>query len=597
MTLNLHTVATSYFDKLFGGDDKGKVLLVDKHTVPVILMCYTQTELLEHEVVLVETIDNVGSLAVMKNLNCVVYIKPTQELIGYLARELARPHYGPHYRVFFSNCVLKPHLEKLAQADEFEVVDRVCEVFNDYLTVNDNLFSLGRRELSTLDESNHVISVLLALKQCPVIKYQTLLIELRRLALEIVYNINSNSNNNLFDDANPHSDRPPVLLLLDRKHDAITPLLAPWTYQLMLHEYIGIEGNMVKVGDEAFTLSQHQDKFFSELMYLNYGDLTEKFQRYVEQYKLETQATSLDNLRTQLLTELKKLLAKFPEFRKLLGNILKHLALIGELDRQIQVQDMWEIGELQQTLVGDLETQALLRPQMNTVLENPQVLTVNKVKLILLYSVRFPDSHQDLGGFVQRLQDSQMTPEAPTMSQMTLIKRFATMFPHASARLNTASQETGGITNLFTNKKLTFNSFFAPKAQHNDNIYMQYVPQLHRLLAELILPQPAQQTTPQIHDYSTLVPDNLQAKYGTQAAQLAGEVQNIIIYIRGGVTYEEARLVHELSASNSGLNIVIGGDRLLNSDQWLDQMYDMVNSQAHATQPEVDRQAALREIL
>lgn len=595
MTLNLHTVATSYFDKLFSGDDKGKVLLVDKHTVPVISMCYTQTELLEHEVVLVETIDNVARLNVMKNLNCVVYIKPTPELIGFLARELARPHYGPHYRVFFSNTVLKPNLEKLAQADEFEVVQQVCELFNDYLTVNDNLFSLGGGELSTLDESNHVISVLLALKQCPVIKYQTLLIELRRLALEIVYNINSNSNNNLFDDANPNSDRPPVLLLLDRKHDAITPLLAPWTYQLMIHEYIGIDGNVVKVGDDTFTLGQHQDKFFDELMYLNYGDLTEKFQRYVETYKLETQATSLDNLRTQLLTELKKLLAKFPEFRKLLGNILKHLALIGELDRQIQVQDMWEIGELQQTLVGDLETQALLRTQMNAVLDNPQVLTVNKVKLVLLYSVRFKDSHQDLGGFVQRLQNSQLTPEPPTMSQMTLIKRFATMFPHAT--LASLAQEAGGITNLFTNKKLTFNSFFAPKAQHNDNIYMQYVPQLHQLLAELILPQPLAPAAPANHDYSTLVPDNLQAKYGSQAAQLAGEVQNIIIYIRGGVTYEEARLVHELSASNKGLNIVIGGDRILNSSQWLDQMYDMVNAHAHASQPDVDRQAALREIL
>lgn len=587
MSLNLNTVALTYFQKLFVNEDKGKVLLVDKHTTPVISMCFTQTQLLQHDVILVEQIENLNKLNVMKNLNCVVYIRPTPELISFLCQELANPHYGASYRVFFSNVVSKPQLEKVAKADEYEVVKLVTELFQDYQEVNDNMFIIGDSD-STVEESNHVISVLLGLRQCPVIKFATLLIELRRLALEVVYNINSNSNNNLFDDLNLGLDRPPVLLLVDRKSDPITPLLLPWTYQLMIHEYIGINKNIVAVLGEHFPLSQHHDKFFSELMYLNYGDLTEKFQRYVEDYKLQTKVTLIESLKTQLLSDLKKLLAKFPEFKKLLGNIVKHLALIGELDRQIQVQDMWEIGELQQTIVGDLSTQSQIRLQVERTLENPNVLTVSKIKLLLLYQARFHDDG-DIPPFIQRLQNTQFTPEPPTHSQVSLIRKFDTLFPASMPQ--PPQQEQGGLTNLFTNKKLTFNSFFAARDVRTDNIYMQYVPKLQKVLGELILPQQKS------GDYLTVIPDKVEAKYGKHAGQLAGEVQNIIIYIRGGITYEEARLVHELNALNQGLNIVIGGDRVLNSNQWLEQLYDMVHMNQARESADVDRQAALRDIL
>ena len=35
------------------------------------------------------------------------------------------------------------------------------------------------------------------------------------------------------------SDTPPLLLVLDRRDDPITPLLTEWTYQAMVHELIG----------------------------------------------------------------------------------------------------------------------------------------------------------------------------------------------------------------------------------------------------------------------------------------------------------------------------------------------------------------------
>ena len=36
----------------------------------------------------------------------------------------------------------------------------------------------------------------------------------------------------------------PLVLLLDRKEDPVTPLLMQWTYQAMVHELIGLDNNI-----------------------------------------------------------------------------------------------------------------------------------------------------------------------------------------------------------------------------------------------------------------------------------------------------------------------------------------------------------------
>ena len=37
----------------------------------------------------------------------------------------------------------------------------------------------------------------------------------------------------------------PLLLILDRRNDPITPLLSQWTYQAMVHELLGIHNGRV----------------------------------------------------------------------------------------------------------------------------------------------------------------------------------------------------------------------------------------------------------------------------------------------------------------------------------------------------------------
>jgi vacuolar protein sorting-associated protein 45 len=66
--------------------------------------------------------------------------------------------------------------------------------------------------------------------------------------------------------------RSPMLLLLDRADDPVTPLLSQWTYQAMVHELLGMNNNRVilrgapgvKKELEEVVLSPQADEFFGQ---------------------------------------------------------------------------------------------------------------------------------------------------------------------------------------------------------------------------------------------------------------------------------------------------------------------------------------------
>ena len=98
--------------------DKGmKVLLLDAVTTQVVAMVYSQSQILEKEVYLVEKMD--ADHEPMQHLKAVYFIRPTKENIHKLSAEIARPRFS-EYHVFFSSICPNELLQQLAAADEHE---------------------------------------------------------------------------------------------------------------------------------------------------------------------------------------------------------------------------------------------------------------------------------------------------------------------------------------------------------------------------------------------------------------------------------------------------------------------------------------------
>ncbi|CAI5760694.1 unnamed protein product [Candida verbasci] len=575
MALDLYKVKDVYFNKLYqprqnaSEQIKPKVLLLDKITTTIISMSYTQSQLLSNDIILIELIENYKTLSVMKHLNCIVFV--SIKSLSSLISELKSPHFGS-YEIYFNNSINKNQIEKIAESDEYEIVDKLIEIFQDYLILNSHLYQIQHEPGAInpyLEDGSKLTSLLLSLKKNPIIKYESNSNDIKRLSSEILYNINSNSNNNLFDDLNIHNDVPPILLLLDRKNDPITPLITPWTYQSMIHEFCKIEKNLVNIENQQIILTDSNDQFYKESMYLNYGDLTDKFQKYVEKYKSETNQSQIT--KTSNLNELKKILMKFPEFKKFSTNILNHLNIISEIDKQISLQKLWDLGELQQTIVCDLDSQQNIKERIITVLKDSKISTTNKVKILLLYSIRFNFDQS----FLSILNDPLCSDPLPSEEQVNLLSKFKSLFNLTNLTNIQKQQQQQGLTNIFANKNINISNLFKNHQNENDNIYLQYTPRLNEIINKLIDPNLESSVK-----LNTLIPDKVKQKYGTTTEK----VQDIIIYMNGGLTYEESRLIHEISENNKKINLIIGSDEMLNSETWLNKLYNLTKDKQ--TEPE-----------
>lgn len=96
--------------------------------------------------------------------------------------------------------------------------------------------------------SRHVeglTAVLLSLKKRPIVRYERMSGMARKLGQEVLYQMNNQPE--LWDFRKTATA--PLLLILDRRNDPVTPLLTQWTYQAMVHECIGITNGRVHLGE------------------------------------------------------------------------------------------------------------------------------------------------------------------------------------------------------------------------------------------------------------------------------------------------------------------------------------------------------------
>ena len=54
--------------------------------------------------------------------------------------------------------------------------------------------------------------------------------------------------------------------------------------------------------------------------------------------------------------------------------------------------------------------------------------------------------------------------------------------------------------------------------------------------------------------------------------------QDIIVFIVGGATYEEAKMVAQVNGTVPGVRVVLGGTSMLNSSTFLEEVDDVVGS-------------------
>lgn len=539
--MDVNKAVSAYVERIVSSVGGMKVLLLDDETTPIVSTSLTQSSLLQHEVYLTDRIDN-AQRDRMRHLKCLVLVRPSASSLEAIERELNLPRYGS-YSLYFTNTLKKADIERLATADEHDVVQEVQEYFCDYVPINRPLFSinyatppnrlwatnaatssasgtsrgagLGEWDPEALERHTQgLLSVLLSLKKKPVIRYERMSALAKKLGEDVLYNINEPLAS-LFDFR--RTDAAPLLLILDRRNDPVTPLLSQWTYQAMVHELMGgINNGRVSLAHaegvrpelREIVLSEDQDPFFATNLYDNFGDLGASIKRYVEEYQKRT----ANSASIETVADMKRFVEAYPEFRKLGGNVSKHVALLGELSRRVESDRLLEVSELEQSLASNESHASDLR-NVYRLLDLPDVKPDAKLRLACLYALRYQKySGNQINQIVAKLLDAGM-PES----------RAALVF----VLLNIAGADQRQ-DDLFANENFFSRGKSALKGLKGvENVYTQHSPHLVETIEDLLRGRLKETSYPFIGPGGTGAAGGLHQK-----------PQDVIIFVVGGATYE-----------------------------------------------------------
>ena len=401
--------------KALGSVHGMKVMLLDSSTAATVGLVCSQSRALELQVYHVDRLDAARAKR-LGGFHAVVIVRPSLDNIRALRQELADPKFDD-YHLFFTNTLQDHHLQDIARSDLSQVVRQVQELYIDFSPLGRDLFTLEEPSCMSLEPPSWdqplferlcdgLAAVLLALKLNPVIAYQINSVPASKIAHQVAERIatgNHSSDPHLFhfghrDGSRPQQQQqqPPLLLLLDRRDDPVTPLLTHWTYSAMVHEVLGLRNNRVTLtnahdgSSEEVALNAVEDEFFRDTQHLVFGELGSALKSIVDQFQTnETAAVALAGGKSRLNTigDIQRFMENYPEFKKQQSMVAKHVALTSALSAVVDARNLLDLSELEQELAcNESLTDSFNR--VETLLAHPQTCALDKLRLVLLYSLR-----------------------------------------------------------------------------------------------------------------------------------------------------------------------------------------------------------------
>lgn len=454
-------------------------------------------------------------------------------------------------------------MQRLAEADQQELVQDLREYYADFQAVNRNHFSLDlgrvvgdqihawdRRQLQRCTSS--LLAVLLALKKRPVIRYEAASAMAAKLAGELKDGIRAELASGLFDFGQPAAVEggPPVLILLDRRSDLVTPLLLQWTYQAMLHELFGISNGCTDLSSyqhhpspsptpakRLHNLVPGQDAFLAEHLHTNIGAVSDATRRLVDAYREKTAAGG----QLESFAGIKRFLEDYPQLMQMSAILSKHVELASEAERITSSEGLLDVSEVEQGIAcGPLDAMAF-----REILLRQDIAKAHKFRLALLYLLRAvaqAGSSFSLLDFFGNLRGYGVF----TDEDLALLDFFLKF-------TQTEHGGHGGTGTAWSPQPPTL-------TRTDQNVYTQHVPPLIGLLDALAKGR----LRPEAF---ALLPVDPRDQASVQLP-----AREIILFIVGGSTYEEACHLERYAQLQPAVKVVLGGTQVLNSTMLIEDV-------------------------
>lgn len=285
-------------------------------------------------------------------------------------------------------------------------------------------------------------------------------------------------------------------------------------------------------------------------MYLNFGDLGQNAKTYVEQFASK-QAAGQQNLDS--IEDMKRFVEEYPEFRRLAGNVTKHVTLVTELSRRVDTDRLLDVSELEQSLAcNDQHSQDV--KTLQRLIQDPSVPAANKLRLVAIYALRY--AHH-ASNSTPALLDLLAVAGGLSRSRIGLVPKLLAY----AASLHTASAVPDLFLQPAQNIFSEARSRFHRGLRGVENVYTQHTPRLAATLQDLIKARLGATAYPFVDGAGT-----------------RDKPQDVVVVLVGGATYEEAKCVAELNAQTPGVRVVLAATAVWNSDSFLAHVDEAVEA-------------------
>ena len=575
-----------YVHRILGQVSGMKAMVLDSETITMVSVVYSQSESLLREVFLTENIDLLPArrdfpTQSFPHLTAVLILQPSPATLHSLQQLLAVPRY-PVMHLFFTNVCPPGYLDSISRADTQDYVKSVYEYYMDFYALDRSLFHLNNsshtaasrlyppvnvplaQRLSALFDRDvaGVVALLLSQKKRPDIRYSASSHQAQTVA-QSVSEVMRNERE-LFTFSGEGSST--LLLVLDRRDDPVTPLLTQWTYQSMVHELLGIRNNRIDMrhapgiatttttstpgGDgivrpndvmnkdlQEVVLNPQQDDFFRDNQFCNYGEIGANVKALVARY----QAVTKSNVSLESIQALQDFVDKYPQYRQLSGNVSKHVSVVSAVSKITSQRKLLLVSEVEQEIVcgsvnAHVETSERLRRLLSDREEDKAgraqlVEFSDKLRLMMLYALRYTGSEGNhvsefkelLAGYALDARDKQRLGSVDRLLEYYNSNFNSVQTVNASMQHSQQNRLASKRQQLFDNSQLLgIFKAVATELKGIDNIYTQHKPLLVHTVTRLLSGDLS------THAYPFVDQQSAKLRY-----------KNVIVYMVGGVTYEE----------------------------------------------------------
>eukprot|EP00922_Rhytidocystis_sp_ex-Travisia-forbesii_P063195 GHVS01094051.1.p1 GENE.GHVS01094051.1~~GHVS01094051.1.p1 ORF type:complete len:331 (-),score=60.20 GHVS01094051.1:711-1703(-) len=302
----------------------------------------------------------------------------------------------------------------------------------------------------------------------------------------------------------------------------------------MLHELVGINNNRVDLkktsAEEEIVMSPTEDSFYMQNLMANFGELGIAVKQYVDLYQQESKTKA----QVESIDDMQKFVDQYPEFRKLSGNVTKHVGVIHELSRLVDRDELLEVSSVEQELACHADRDEHARAVMAK-LTSTRTPPMEKLRLVLLFALRYENDP------ALRDQREQLRKSGVEEEQVRLVD--------ALLRYGGSSVRN---SDLFQNKNLLSmaKNTIQRGLKGTPNVYTQHKSLLASTLEALLKGR---------------LKDSQYPSSSPTPPAGASKPPLVMLFMVGGATYEELRDVESLGEGT----VLLGGTTIHNSRSFL----------------------------